>query len=235
MKFDTPRIAVRRELELACPHPCPLPRRGRTLRRRWGIECCGCSPRLSVFRFGGTRQPRSQPSGRMFLPLLGERVGVGNRTLESWPTPLWTRRRKTPEGPQGLSRSPFQTSACRKSPTAWLLGFAEVRCSSGNQSSQRPEPRHGIELTFRHQRLRCGFSSMSGRLIVVDSPIISRTTAWYFDSDNSTQERPSLVWGRLPEFGRHERAREQNVSSRYRGRPAPVRSGPIVPPVPYSL
>jgi hypothetical protein len=86
------------------PHPNPLPQgEGDRWQSAGKFECCICTPRFFVFRFGGTRQPISvvlPNHGRMVLPLLGERVGVRGNEANSNP------RRTTTLGIVKLHDSP---------------------------------------------------------------------------------------------------------------------------------
>ena len=85
------------------PHPNPLPQERESAGTAREFEYCSCSPRFVVFRFGSTRQPSSDvlpKDGQMFLPLLGERVGVRGNEANSNP-----KRTPTP----GTSRVPRQS------------------------------------------------------------------------------------------------------------------------------
>jgi hypothetical protein len=81
----------------ACCSPSPQPSppgEGERWHGAGKFECCRCSPRFFVLRFGGIRQTSSvvlPKRGRMFLPLLGERVGVRGNEANSNP-----RRTKIP-------------------------------------------------------------------------------------------------------------------------------------------
>jgi hypothetical protein len=78
-------------LRVSCsPSPQPSPRgEGERGHDAGKSDCCDCSPRFFVFRFVDTRQPSSVISAkpaRMFLPLLGEKVGVRGNEANSNPT-----------------------------------------------------------------------------------------------------------------------------------------------------
>jgi hypothetical protein len=83
--------------------PTLSPREGERWHAAGKFECRSCSPRFFVFRFGSTRQPSSDvlpKHGRMFLSLLGERVGVRGNEANSNP-------KRTPI--PGTSRVPRQS------------------------------------------------------------------------------------------------------------------------------
>ena len=97
----------RRRMRVSCsPSPQPSPRgEGERCHGAGKFECCSCSPRFFVFRFGGTRQPNSvllPQHGRMFLPLLRERVGVRGNEANSNP-----KRTRIP-GTVKLRKSPVE-------------------------------------------------------------------------------------------------------------------------------
>src|SRR6185369_2168766 len=91
------------------PHPNPLPEERESAGTALEYSDVTLAvPRFFVFRFGGTRQPSSvvlPKHGRMFLPLLGERVGVRGNEANSNPRP------PTVSGTAKLRESPGRAGA----------------------------------------------------------------------------------------------------------------------------